>query len=108
MRNLIKKYPTVCGFVLLLGIFCAFYLGLCALGLLSPWVAEHFQLDLTAPYEEKLATNVLLYLPVAGLPLLFVLLQAGIFVVVAGCVVVVLSAGIYQSAKLLGAWLSSK
>lgn len=108
MKNLIKEYPMLFGAVLLLGIVCAVYLGLGALGLLTTWAVEHFQLALTLPRGKTQAINLLLYIPMRGASLLFWGVIAVIFVGSVCAIVIALSVGIYHSAKSLGAWLSAK
>jgi hypothetical protein len=108
MKNLINKYPTLFGSVLLLGIVCAVHLGLSALGLLTTWAVEHFHLALTLPRGKTQAINLLLYIPMRGAGLLFWLAIAVIFVGSVCAIVIALSVGIYHSAKTLGAWLSAK
>ena len=108
MKKLIKKYPTLFGSVLLLGIICEVYLGLGSLGLLTTWAVEHFQLALTLPRGKTQAINLLLYTPMRGASLLFWGAIAVMFVGAVCALVIALSVGIYHSAKKLGAWLSAK
>jgi hypothetical protein len=108
MKNLIKQYPTLFGAVLVLGIICAVYLGLGALGFLSTWVIEHFQLGLTTHHGKSSAINLLVNMPVEGLFWLCMAFCAVMFVVLMCVMIFVVSEAIQRSAKSLGAWLSAK
>ncbi|WP_156675882.1 hypothetical protein [Pseudomonas sp. Leaf58] len=108
MKKLIKKYPTLFGSVLLLGIICAVYLGLDSLGLLTTWAVEHFQLALTLPRGKTQAINLLLYIPMRGAGTLFWVAIAVVFVGAVCALVIALSVGIYRTAQSLGAWLYAK
>lgn len=108
MKNLINKYPTLFGSVLLLGIICAVYLGFCALGLVIVWAVDHFQLAIPLPPGNTQTTSLLLYMPKVGVYFLSMLAFAVIVVGAVSALVITFSVAIQHSTKSLGAWLSAK
>ncbi|WP_410951610.1 hypothetical protein [Pseudomonas sp. S1(2024)] len=108
MKNLIKKYPTLFGTVLLLGIVCAFYLGLWALGLIYDFLPAHLQLSVTLPDGKTNVVEQLIFQPIKGLYLAYMTLMVGFVVAMVCWFIIWACVCIYQAAKMLGAWLSAK